>query len=66
MRRYQKDNFDYIFISSKSTATRSICEQFADVIKGGEVISLQNGIGNEEIIAEYADRVIRRHYHHGF
>lgn len=51
-------NFDYIFISSKSTATRSICEQFADVIKGGEVISLQNGIGNEEIIAEYTDSVI--------
>lgn len=50
--------FDYIFISSKSTATRSICEQFADVIKGKEVISLQNGIGNEEIIAEYTDHVI--------
>lgn len=51
-------NFNYIFISSKSTATRSICEQFADVIKGKEVISLQNGIGNEEIIAEYTDHVI--------
>lgn len=50
--------FDYIFISSKSTATRSICEQFADLIKDREVISLQNGIGNEEIIAEYTDRVI--------
>jgi len=51
-------DFDYIFISSKSTATRSICEQFADIIKGREVISLQNGIGNEEIIAEYTDTVI--------
>jgi len=50
--------FDYIFISSKSTATRSICEQFADLITGREVISLQNGIGNEEIIAEYTDCVI--------
>jgi 2-dehydropantoate 2-reductase len=50
--------FDYIFISSKSTATRHICEQFADLIKDREVISLQNGIGNEEIIAEYTDRVI--------
>ena len=50
--------FDYIFISSKSTATRSICEQFTDVIKGKEVISLQNGIGNEEIISEYTDCVI--------
>lgn len=51
-------DFDHIFISSKSTATRSICEQFADMIKGKEVVSLQNGIGNEEIIAEYTDNVI--------
>ncbi len=51
-------DFDYIFISSKSTATRSICEQFADIIKGREVLSLQNGIGNEEIIAGYTDHVI--------
>jgi len=51
-------DFDYIFISSKSTATRSICEQFADIIIGREVISLQNGIGNEEIIAEHTDHVI--------
>jgi 2-dehydropantoate 2-reductase len=53
-----KDDYDYIFISSKSTATESICEQFADVIKGREVISMQNGIGNEEIIARYTDKVI--------
>ena len=53
-----KDDYNYIFISSKSTATESICEQFADVIKGREVISMQNGIGNEEIIARYTDKVI--------
>lgn len=51
-------NFDYIFITSKSTATRSICEQFSHLIKCREVISLQNGIGNEEIIAEYTEHVI--------
>jgi 2-dehydropantoate 2-reductase len=50
--------FDYIFIASKSTATRSICEQFKDVITGREVISMQNGLGNEEIISEYTDKVI--------
>lgn len=51
-------DYDYIFITAKSTATESICEQFSDVIKGREVISMQNGIGNEEIIARYTDKVI--------
>ena len=31
-----EDNYDYIFITSKSTATESICEQFSDIIKGRE------------------------------
>lgn len=51
-------DFDYVFVSSKSIATEAVCEQFADVIKGKEVISLQNGVGNEEIIARYTDKVI--------
>jgi 2-dehydropantoate 2-reductase len=53
-----EEDYNYIFITSKSTATESICEQFSDVIKGREVISMQNGIGNEEIIARYTDKVI--------
>lgn len=53
-----KDHYDYIIISSKSTATEAICSQFAEVIKGREVVSMQNGLGNEEIIAKYTDRVI--------
>jgi 2-dehydropantoate 2-reductase len=53
-----EDDYDYILISSKSTATESICGQFADIIKGREVVSMQNGIGNEEIIAKYTDKVI--------
>ncbi|WOF15693.1 ketopantoate reductase family protein [Methanoplanus sp. FWC-SCC4] len=52
------EKFDYIIITSKSTATRGICEQFKDYLKDTEVISLQNGIGNEEIISEYTDKVI--------
>lgn len=51
-------DFDYIFITSKSIATRDICEQFSDRFGDADVISLQNGIGNEEIIAGYTDRVI--------
>jgi len=49
---------DYYIISAKSTDTEAICRQFADVIGGHEVVSLQNGIGNEEIIARFTDRVI--------
>lgn len=52
------NNYDYIFITSKSTSTKAICEQFSDVIKGKEIISMQNGLGNEEIIARYTDKVI--------
>lgn len=52
------ERYDYIFITSKALATRSVCEEFAGVIKNTETVSLQNGIGNEEIIAEYTDRVI--------
>lgn len=52
------ERYDYIFITSKALATRSVCEEFADVIRGTETVSLQNGIGNEEIIAEYTDHII--------
>lgn len=50
--------YDYIFITAKSLDTEAICRSFADAIAGHEVVSLQNGIGNEEIIARYTDSVI--------
>ncbi len=53
-----QDDYDYIILSSKSTATEAVCKQFAEVIKGREVVSMQNGLGNEEIIAQYTDKVI--------
>lgn len=49
---------DYYIIAAKSTDTEAVCRQFADAIRGREVMSLQNGIGNEEIIARFTDRVI--------
>jgi len=49
---------DYYIITAKSTETEAICRQFAETIRGREVVSLQNGIGNEEIIARFTDRVI--------
>jgi 2-dehydropantoate 2-reductase len=50
--------FDYVFVTAKAVDTSEICREFAPVLARSEAVSLQNGIGNEEIIAEYADRVI--------
>jgi len=49
---------DYYIITARSTDTEAVCRQFADAIRGREVVSLQNGIGNEEVIGRFTDRVI--------
>ena len=49
---------DYYIITAKSTDTEAVCRQFVGEIRGREVVSLQNGIGNEEIIGRYTDRVV--------
>ncbi|MFA5331144.1 MAG: ketopantoate reductase family protein [Methanoregula sp.] len=51
-------SWDYVIITSKSQDTETICRQYARFIRGTETVSLQNGIGNEEIIARYTDTVI--------
>ena len=53
-----KKDFDYILITSKSQDTEGICRQYKGLIGTSEVASLQNGIGNEETISRYTDRVI--------
>lgn len=53
-----EQDWDYIFITAKSIDTREVCRLYADTIGGREVVSLQNGIGNEEIISAYTDSVI--------
>jgi len=50
--------YDYAIVTSKSRDTDAICREFAATLKDTETVSLQNGIGNEEIIGEYSDRVI--------
>lgn len=52
------EKYDYIFITSKSQDTREICEMNSEALKNSNIISLQNGIGNEEIISKFTDRVI--------
>lgn len=49
---------DFVIITAKGTDTRAICEEYAGVLRGRPAASLQNGIGNEEIIAQYTDTVI--------
>jgi len=51
-------DFDYILITSKSQDTEGICRLYKRFIGTSEVVSLQNGIGNEETISRYTDRVI--------
>ena len=50
--------FDYCLVTSKSIHTRELCRRYAEAFSSSEVVSLQNGIGNEEILTEYSGRVI--------
>jgi 2-dehydropantoate 2-reductase len=50
--------FDYCLLTAKSLQSRALCEQYAKVLGKTPLVSLQNGIGNEEILAEFSDRVI--------
>lgn len=51
-------SFDYCLITAKSLQTRQLCNEYRSLFVDADVVSMQNGIGNEEIIAEYSDRVI--------
>lgn len=45
---------DYIIITAKGTDTLKICDEYQDALRLCPVVTLQNGIGNEEIISRYA------------
>ena len=49
---------DFGIIASKTLHTRAAMEATAHLFRDGAVCSVQNGIGSEEIIAEYVPRVI--------
>lgn len=49
---------EFGIIAAKTMHTRAAMEATADIFRDGAVCSVQNGIGNEEIIAEYVPRVI--------
>ncbi len=46
-------------VATKTLHTRAAIEATASVFPDGAVCSVQNGVGNEEILAEYVPRVIR-------
>lgn len=49
---------DFGIIASKTLHTRVAMEAVAPIFADGAVCSVQNGVGSEEIIAEYVPRVI--------
>lgn len=50
---------DFGIVATKSQHTRSAMQATAAVFRNAAVCSVQNGVGNEEIIAEFAPRVMR-------
>jgi 2-dehydropantoate 2-reductase len=50
---------DFGIVATKSLHTRPAIESSAPIFADGAVCSVQNGVGNEEIISEYVPRVIR-------
>ncbi len=50
---------DFGIVATKGMYTRPAIEATAHAFTDGAVCSVQNGVGNEEVIAEYVPRVIR-------
>ena len=50
---------EFGIVATKSMFTRDAIAQAAHAFADGAVASVQNGVGNEEVIAEYVTRVIR-------
>ena len=46
-------------VSTKAMFTHAAMQATADIFENGAVCSIQNGIGNEEVVAEYVPRVIQ-------
>src|SRR5579863_7286029 len=50
---------EFGIVATKSMFTRDAIGQAAHAFREGAVASVQNGVGNEEVIAEHVERVIR-------
>ncbi len=49
---------DYLIITAKGTDTQKICEEYQQSLRTCPVVTLQNGIGNEDTISRYASVTI--------
>ena len=50
---------DFGIVATKALHTRAAIRGARGAVEDAAVVSVQNGLGNEEVIAEYAPRVIR-------
>jgi 2-dehydropantoate 2-reductase len=50
--------FDYILVTTKAYSTGDLCRSYAGLLRNTNVVSLQNGLGSEEIISGFTSRVI--------
>jgi 2-dehydropantoate 2-reductase len=50
--------FDYILITTKAYSTEDLCRSYAGLLSNTNVVSLQNGLGSEEIISGFTSHVI--------
>jgi len=50
---------DFGLVATKALHTRAAVAGACEALAGAAVVSLQNGLGNEEVIAEFIPRVIR-------
>jgi 2-dehydropantoate 2-reductase len=50
---------EFGIVATKSMYTRDAIAESAHAFRDGAVASVQNGVGNEEVIAEHVERVIR-------
>ncbi|MCH8226928.1 MAG: 2-dehydropantoate 2-reductase [Proteobacteria bacterium] len=50
---------EFGIVATKSMHTRAAIENSAGIFKQGAVLTVQNGVGNEETIAEFVPRVMR-------
>ena len=53
-------NFDFGIVSCKATQTQEAFRPVAHLFKGGAILSSQNGLGSEEVIAKIAGTYVMR------
>ncbi|MBP2132668.1 2-dehydropantoate 2-reductase [Methanomicrobium sp. W14] len=53
-----KTGYDFVLITCKSNDTLNVCNEYSKFLKENIAVSIQNGIGNGDIIQRFSDLVI--------